>query len=117
MSALVAPKDVDKLAAIVGLLTSDHAGEQAAAADKATQILRSYGLTWRQLIERAFAVVEEQHQHRPSDLRVIVAECLRSSRLTDWERRFLVGIGDLYLDELSEKQVRVLDGIHDKVRS
>jgi len=38
------------LAKICGLFSSDHAGERAAAAQKADQMVRGFGLTWRQLL-------------------------------------------------------------------
>jgi hypothetical protein len=43
----------EKLAAIAGMLGSEHDGERAAAARIATAELQALGLTWRDLVERA----------------------------------------------------------------
>jgi len=44
------PASADKLAKILGLLGSDHAGERAAAGAKAHELIRSLGLTWRDIL-------------------------------------------------------------------
>lgn len=49
---------VQRLIAIAGMLGSDHEGERANAARLATIDLRQLGLTWAELIERAFAALE-----------------------------------------------------------
>jgi hypothetical protein len=47
---------VDRLAKVAARLGSDFAGEQAAAATLGTGILASFGLTWQELVQRAFQV-------------------------------------------------------------
>lgn len=42
------PTSLDRLRKICGLLGSTHAGERSAAALKATEMLRSLGLSWDQ---------------------------------------------------------------------
>jgi hypothetical protein len=42
--------DRERLAAILGMLGSDHAGERAAAALQAEAFRRKHGLTWAELI-------------------------------------------------------------------
>lgn len=44
---------IDRLRKICGMLGSTHAGERAAAALKATEILRAAGLSWAQVIAPA----------------------------------------------------------------
>lgn len=51
MSALD-PRDADKFGSILGLLSSDHDGERASAALKATQFLVKRGLCWRDIAEQ-----------------------------------------------------------------
>jgi len=45
---------IEKLAKFAGMLTSDHEGEIAVAARMATRILREAGITWSDLVYRAF---------------------------------------------------------------
>lgn len=47
-------QDVRRLVAIAGMLGSDHDGERANAARLATIELRRLGLTWSDLVQRAF---------------------------------------------------------------
>ena len=50
------PRTADMLAKLCGLFSSDHDGERASAAQKADQIIRSRGLSWRQIIFAADSV-------------------------------------------------------------
>ena len=50
---MIAPDTVDRLAKLCGMLGSAHDGERAAAAMKATAMLQSLGMTWRELVEAA----------------------------------------------------------------
>lgn len=43
-------KELSRLRKICGLLASDHDGERAAAALRATSILRAAGLTWLDIV-------------------------------------------------------------------
>jgi hypothetical protein len=68
--------DRDRLAAILGLLGSDHAGERDAAALAASRFLRSRGLTWPDVIGAAPPA-------QPPPLRDPLQEVLR-----DWPARW-----------------------------
>ena len=48
-------KWLERLVRIAGMIGSEHDGELATAARMVTNELRMRGLTWRQVIERAFA--------------------------------------------------------------
>ncbi len=56
-----------RLAALAGMLGSEHDGERANAARLATQELRRLGLTWSELIARAFSLVKVKPQAKPKD--------------------------------------------------
>src|SRR5262245_15992003 len=57
--------ELEWLAKIAGLLGSAPAGERAAAALKATELLRGLGLTWRGLVEAATAQPASQRRDEP----------------------------------------------------
>ena len=46
--------DKSRFAKVCGLLTSNFDGERSAAAERATQMLRAAGLTWSDVVDRAF---------------------------------------------------------------
>lgn len=50
MAHIARPIRIDRLRKICGLLSSAHSGERAAAALKATEILRERGLAWEEII-------------------------------------------------------------------
>lgn len=56
MSAAVDPVAVEKLGKLLALLSSEFAGERAAAALLAGRLLKSLGFSWADLVERAFAM-------------------------------------------------------------
>ena len=105
MTSLPIPRPaVEKLAKICGLLGSDQDGERSAAAHQATQLLRRHGMTWREVIERGFALSQrsqrEPRRETPKasappkpDWRAIVLECrARYRRLSKFEVAFLRAI-------------------------
>ena len=103
MTAL--PKsDRVRLVKLLGLLSSDHPGEQAAAATAASRFLRSRNLTWQEVLEP---------QHRgpaPATWREAVTRLLQHPReLTAWENRFLSDI--TRLPRISPKQRHWLNDI------
>ena len=50
MNALLDPQIADRLAKLCGIFGSHHAGERAAAAAKADELVRSHRLTWFDLL-------------------------------------------------------------------
>ena len=52
--------DQDKLAKVCQMLSSSHQGERAAAAQLATGMLRAAGMSWDDLVKKAFAVQPPQ---------------------------------------------------------
>jgi hypothetical protein len=95
------PRAADMLAKLCGLFSSDHDGERASAAQKANQLIRSRGLTWRQII---FAADPHDTQSTGDLINFALAA---GDVLTDWEREFLHGIRS-WPNPLSEQQSRML---------
>ena len=100
-----------KLTKILGLTSSNHPGERAAAALKAADLLRELGMSWDEVIAPAKLPVSPD---RPSGLHHEITRCLSSGVISAWERKFLLSIsGRRYL---SAKQHAVLADIIAKVQ-
>ena len=94
---------ITKLGKVLGLLGSDHSGEQAAAATTATRMLRGHGWTWADiaaLISGLGAAAEDAPRGdtptsagAASDLvevHSLIAECLQhAGALDQWQRDFV----------------------------
>ena len=105
---LLDPRTADMLAKLCGLFSSDHGGERASAAQKADQLIRSRGLTRRQII---FAADPHDTQSTEELINYALAA---GDVLTRWEREFLYGIRS-WPKPLTEKQSRMLKAIVAKV--
>jgi hypothetical protein len=109
------PRLADRLAKLLGMLGSDHAGERAAAGLKASELLKANRLTWRDVVAIAAggadkSVSTEQEDDIADKIRFAVE---RIDLLNSWERGFITSIqGRTYL---SDKQERKLDEILDKL--
>jgi hypothetical protein len=100
-----------RLAKLLGLLGSDHAGERDAAATAAHRLVVQSGLTWRQVIEPPAI---EKRLPELGTWRATVAECLaRPGSLRPWEVGFLRDLPQFR--RLSTKQRYVLKEIADRV--
>ncbi len=71
VSSSTGPDAIKRLAAIAGMLGSEHDGERANAARLASLELKRLGVSWRQVIERAFTLVRpapgyRAHNEQPS---------------------------------------------------
>jgi len=98
-----------RLAKLLGLLGSAHAGERDAAGLAAHRLVRERDLTWPEII-LCSPVVEWQH----STWRDIAQTCLRHpDDLSSWELSFLRGASRL--PRLSPKQRACLDRIAHRV--
>ena len=110
MSALPAT-DRSKLAKLLGMLGSDHAGERDAAALAAHQLVTQAGLSWRQIVSPPAI---EKPLPELGTWRATVAECLaRPGSLRPWELGFLRDLPQFR--RLSVKQRYVLKEIADRV--
>jgi hypothetical protein len=111
-----------KLAGVLGMLGSNHAGERDAAAQLANRMIRGAGLTWSELI----AVSElGPNPHRdpppyrpppgPASWRGLAWQCAAYPEwLSAWEREFLAGLP--HRSRLSAKQAAILDRIAGQLR-
>ena len=107
VSAL-ADADRTRLAQMLGLLGSDHAGERDAAGLAAHRLVRERDLTWPEIL--CPPAVERQH----STWRDIAQACLRHpDDLSSWELSFLSCLSRF--PRLSPKQRACLGRIADRV--
>lgn len=82
----------DRLIKVLGPLGSDHAGERAAAGAKAHALLRSHGLTWREIIQ-APPIVPQLESPDDPDWRRMAETCKAHRRgLNPRERKFILAI-------------------------
>ena len=100
--------DLQKLAKLLGLVGSDHDGEALSAARKAHQFITSKGATWHD----AFGV-SETVAPAPAHCNIATDLLRHKTHLTDFERRFLIGI--MAHAKLSPKQTQTLETIQAKV--
>jgi hypothetical protein len=76
-----------RLAKLCGMLGSAHAGERAAAALKADQLVRAAGQTWHDVIEPQAAVPRRSGS---LDWRELLETCLRHSEMfSQREQQFM----------------------------
>jgi predicted component of type VI protein secretion system len=110
MSALPATSQT-KLAKLLGMLGSDHAGERDAAAVAAHRLVTQAGVTWRQVVSPPAI---EKALPELGTWRQTVAECLaQRGSLRAWEVKFLHDLPGFR--RLSTKQRYCLKEIADRV--
>jgi hypothetical protein len=114
------PRDADRFGKLLGLLGSDHDGERAAAALKATEFLSAREMAWFDVAEmlKYPPVLYEPPPVAPSRSHQADARhCLKSGQ--PWkihERSFLEQMAE-QLRRPTDKQRDWLDGLLDRVRS
>jgi hypothetical protein len=100
-----------KLAKLLGMLGSDHAGERDAAGLAAHRLVQQAGVSWRQVLEPPAI---EKALPELGTWRATVAECLaRPDSLRPWEVGFLRDLPGFR--RLSTKQRYTLKEIADRV--
>ena len=112
MTAVLSAADADKLAKILGMLGSDHAGERDVAGRKACDLVQSLGLTWPDVIRPGppprWLPVRSPH--------ALAAQCAKfPAVLTTWECQFLAEIAALPRPP-SAKQLSILQKIAVRAR-
>jgi len=113
MNARLDDATADRLAKILGLLGSDHAGGRASAAAKADALVRGAGLTWRDVVMPSPPIAPQLEGG--SDWRRLAAECHRQkARLNPGETKFIAAIL-AWRTEPSPKQLAWLTAIHDRL--
>lgn len=116
MNSPILPQLADRLAKLLGMLGSDHAGERASAGAKADKAIRAAGLTWRDVI-----IGSAHNQEMPNYSEIhgwhwrIRAEWAleQDDFLTDWEIGFLTSLLDQ--NRLTRRQYACLAGISNKI--
>jgi hypothetical protein len=105
------PETANKLARICGMFGSDHDGEIAAAARKAHHLLRSRGLTWREVIALPARATAE-----PETLSELCGWALACAEILDpWQTDFLRTVSGL--KAITAKQRDQLNRIIAKARA
>ena len=124
MNAVVLPDDArDRLAKLLGMLGSDHAGERAAAGLQAHRLVQQHKLTWPDVLAPpALPPPGTTRSCRswvePVGPQEMAATCLRWAEiLTVWETEFLKTVGGMSPRQLSQKQIAVLEWIVAKCRA
>jgi len=113
MTATLSPADADRLAKLLGLLGSAHAGERDAAGLAAHRLVHSLGVTWFDVI---CPQPPRENSRRPDAIgwRQLIAQLLdQPDRLRPWEGPFLRSLAGF--PRLSPKQRLVLDQIAERV--
>jgi hypothetical protein len=120
------PEIAERLAKLLGLLGSDHAGERAAAALKADELLKREGLRWCDVIRpREPLAVETSNNSnsaetvfRPSendDWRAMVRACMaQAAELSARELQF-VRTMTRWRGEPTDKQFEWLESIYERI--
>jgi hypothetical protein len=99
-----------RLAKLLALLGSDHAGERDAAGLTAHRLVTQAGVTWGKLLARP----EEKREPLYSTWRATCAELMKHPNdLRPWERKFVADL--LGFPRISTKQRYVLGEIADRV--
>jgi hypothetical protein len=98
--------DRDRLAKLLGLLGSNHAGERDSAGLAAHRLVQQRGVTWRDVLSQPSAV-----QRLPAvTWRQVAARCLEHRHLlSNWERDFLGSL--ISRQQISIKQHLILNKI------
>jgi hypothetical protein len=100
-----------RLAKLLALLGSDHAGERAAAAMAAHRLVEKNGLTWRQVLEPP--AIEKKMPEMGTWRSTATACLLKKSALRDAEISFLTALPSY--SRISVKQRFWLNQIADRV--
>jgi len=87
------------------MLGSEHAGERAAAAAKADQLVRSHGLTWNEVLIAAPRALAPPSASLKQKIDLLYAN---RSILKPKARDFIANVSR-YPHRLSDKQVRFVD--------
>ena len=116
MSGALDCADRQRLARVLGMLGSDHAGERDAAGLAATRILRDRGITWAQVLEppRWQERLPREPPQTPPERSDIAVALSAFDRLTEWERGFVVSLRARH--RISPRQAEILREIAAKAR-
>ena len=112
------PEIAERLAKLLGMLGSDHAGERAAAALKADELVKREGLRWCDVIQpREPVAVECESYFRSSehDWRAMVKACMAQAAALSARELQFVRTMVRWRGEPSEKQFEWLESIYARI--
>ena len=102
--------ELERLSKLCGMFGSDHAGERAAAAAKADQLVRGLGLTWGEVLTAPHALAA------PPASNAGKIEFLRRHlhALNGWEAGFVTDVARCR--RLTPKQQNIVDQLVNKIK-
>jgi hypothetical protein len=110
MTLFLQRPELELLAKLCGLFSSHHDGERASAAAKADAIVRSLGLTWRDIVLDK----NTPRARAANSIKAQIAETLAHiSALNAWEKKFI----RLVDGKVTAKQRAKVDQVYRKVRA
>lgn len=112
------PAELDRLAKLCGLFSSDHAGERASAAAMADRFLRDRGLRWPDVFGAPIAANDPRDAADlfatwPGGWRNACSFVLRHGCLSNWERAFAEKISG-YVGNATPRQREILRALLDR---
>jgi hypothetical protein len=112
VTSVLDPRAAERLAKICGMFGSDHAGERAAAAAKANEMVLSLGLRWADVISVPLVPVEA-----PADIswQDALSVCIEHIDELDPRSQAFVRSLSRWRGEPSERQLQWLFDIHERV--
>jgi len=124
VSAVLSSAERERLVKILGLLSSDHDGERAAAGLQASRLMRARNLTWDDVLGSAVSVLSMSGMppwpspgtacpaSRLGDMHLVLRNL---ALLGEWERGFIRSVA--HCPRWSPKQAARFAEIVDKVRA
>ena len=117
MSIALSGTERARLVKVLGLMSSDHDGERAAAAWQATRLVKSRGLSWDDLISDGLSL----HRVPPKERMASAAQWMEQVRfilsherlLSQWEKAFAISLYGRA--RITPKQADVLIGVVDRL--
>lgn len=105
------PAERSRLGAVLALLSSDKAGEVAAAAAAATRIQRASGLSWHQILQPAPLIEPNRAIDVEDDLDLLLDSI---DELSGWEQRFAKSVAAQA--KWTPKQIEIIRRTANKLR-
>ena len=110
MMAAMPADELSRLAKLLGMLGSEHAGERDAAGLAAHRLVQRHKLSWKDLLTKP----AEHREPLQSTWRATCADLMeRAAELRPWEKKFVADLPKF--QRLSTKQRYVLAEIADRI--
>lgn len=99
---MIPPDALTRLSNLCAQLSSTYEAICFVAAQKTTKLLAEHGLTWREMVDRAF--VTKMETFKPGGDLALYQRVLRWHGLSSWEREFVTSLHHRYPKPLTDKQ-------------